>query len=145
MTPETLGRRIRRLRLALQLSQEQLAQRVPVASRTVSAWERDENAPRSFPQQRALANALGVSVATLLGVAEASVPPTSSLPSSGGDRRRPELQPLREAVARVSSYDAQGASPYGRLLPQFVRAVVHLAEDMIQAAARPPAPTGGAS
>lgn len=47
MTDETLGERIKRLREAQRWTQEMLADRLGVSTKTVGNWERGRNDPRS--------------------------------------------------------------------------------------------------
>ena len=115
MAHETLGQRIKRFRLALTLSQPELAAIVRVDHATLSRWETDKRSPRSPAVQRALADALGVSVGELMGTAVNVVPRPIS------DRRRPVLAPLRGAVSRLQALGDEA-------LADFVAAAVALAD-----------------
>ncbi|MBQ5952059.1 MAG: helix-turn-helix transcriptional regulator [Lachnospiraceae bacterium] len=81
---ETLGARIRDLRIAKGLTQEELADRIEVSGRTLRRYERNEKAPDSFVLAR-LAQELETSADGLLG-----------LPDAGEARR--EYHRLRESV-----------------------------------------------
>lgn len=67
----TLGERIRSLRKAAGLTQEELGQRLRVEKSSVSEWESDKRAP-VYSRLQAIAAALNVTVARLLG--EAATP-----------------------------------------------------------------------
>ena len=61
-----LGDNIQKLRKALKLSQEQLAEKIDVTRQTISNWELGETSPN--PEQlKLLSKALGVSIDELLG------------------------------------------------------------------------------
>ena len=70
--PETLGRRIARLRLEKTVTQERLARELSVSPQAVSKWENDINYPdiSLLPE---IAHFLGVTVDELLSGASASV------------------------------------------------------------------------
>lgn len=70
-SPETLGRRIARLRLAKTATQERLAKELNVSPQAVSKWENDINYP-DISLLPDLARFLGVSVDELLSGASAS-------------------------------------------------------------------------
>ena len=70
-SPETLGRRIARLRLARTATQERLAKELNVSPQAVSKWENDINYP-DISLLPDLARFLGVSVDELLSGASAS-------------------------------------------------------------------------
>lgn len=70
-SPETLGRRIARLRLARTATQERLAKELNVSPQAVSKWENDINYPDILLLPD-LARFLGVSVDELLSGASAS-------------------------------------------------------------------------
>lgn len=61
-----LGSRIRELRMAADLSQDELAKKVYVARQTVSNWERDKTLP-DLESLKLLAAAFGISVDDLIG------------------------------------------------------------------------------
>lgn len=67
----TLGERIRSLRKAAGLTQDELGQRLRVEKSSVSEWESDKRAP-VYSRLQAIAAALNVTVAQLLG--EAATP-----------------------------------------------------------------------
>lgn len=69
---ETLGVRIRRLRLAHGLTQVQLGELIGISSTSVGNWETDEHLPKGR-YVVALAAALGVDVAALLGETQKSI------------------------------------------------------------------------
>ena len=89
---ETLGRRIARLRLERDMTQERLARELGVTAQAVSKWENDLSAPdiMSLPT---LARTLGVTVDELLGAAEqtavVSVPEEGTGAEPGGTGAEP--------------------------------------------------------
>ena len=64
---ESLGERITKLRNNLNLSQEQLAKKIGVSQRSISAWESNSNEPKSSYIIK-LANFFDISTDTLLGL-----------------------------------------------------------------------------
>lgn len=66
MLDETLGQRLRRLRLAAELTQTELAQRADTAQNHVSDVESDKKTP-GIDLCRRLAAACGVGLSDLLG------------------------------------------------------------------------------
>ena len=76
-SPETLGRRIARLRLAKTATQERLAKELNVSPQAVSKWENDINYP-DISLLPDLARFLGVSVDELLSGASASTQETAA-------------------------------------------------------------------
>ena len=68
----TLGNRIQQCRKALDLSQEELGQKLLVSRQTVSLWEKDQTLP-SIDNLTRLKEIFGISVDELLGV-ETAVP-----------------------------------------------------------------------
>lgn len=64
-----IAQNLKRLRLDMRLTQEELAARVGVSGQAVSKWERDECYP-DFTLLPGLANCFGVTVDELLGMAE---------------------------------------------------------------------------
>lgn len=63
---ETFGGRLQRLRVARELTQGQLANRLGVSEPSISAWELDKARPKAG-RMEALSEALGVEVSELLG------------------------------------------------------------------------------
>ena len=80
-SPETLGRRIARLRLARTATQERLAKELNVSPQAVSKWENDINYP-DISLLPDLARFLGVSVDELLSGASASAQETEAAQES---------------------------------------------------------------
>lgn len=122
--PETLGQRIKRLRTALGLSQPELAAVVRVDHATLSRWETDRRRPRSPAIKRALAEALGVSVAVLTTGEETAGDGggrAGSSPPDPPERRRPVLAPLRVVVASIQRLGDEA-------LADFVDAVVQVGD-----------------
>lgn len=98
---ETLGQRIKRLRVAREMTQPELAAAVGVDHATISRWETGKTEPRAGAMRRALADALGVSATMLVAGRERDIVPPVPLSYSGRERRRAILKPLREAIAHV--------------------------------------------
>lgn len=94
-SPETLGRRIARLRLAKTATQERLAKELNVSPQAVSKWENDINYP-DISLLPDLARFLGVSVDELLSGASASTQETAVVQESAA----------QECVAKVVSVAA---------------------------------------
>ena len=123
--PETRGERIKRYRLAAGLSQPELAARLRVSLATVSRWETAERIPQQSHREP-LAAALGTTWQMLLHgetSIQAIAQPGAALPLTGravGDRRRPGLQPLRDAISQVQGMGED-------VLTEFVNAVLELA------------------
>jgi transcriptional regulator with XRE-family HTH domain len=88
------GARIREARLALGLSQTELADRVQVSQPTIAHWEQGTHAPRQLALVR-LADALGVSRAWLLDGAGVAQPPSD--PMRTADGRSYLTRPMRHA------------------------------------------------
>lgn len=118
---ETVAARIRKLRNALGWTQQELAVAMGAAVQSVSRWESEQSGvvPQRM-QRRALAAVLGVSVEYLMTGEErpALLPP----PTSGGDRRHPVLQPLRDIVGQVQAVGED-------VLADFVSRVVRVARE----------------
>lgn len=74
---QPLNEQLRQLRRQQGLTQEQLAQRINVSRQTVSHWENGRAAP-DYEALRLLAEALGVTVARLLGEEDAPLPEAGS-------------------------------------------------------------------
>jgi transcriptional regulator with XRE-family HTH domain len=106
---ESVAERIKRLRLARRLTQQELAVEIGAAVQSISRWEHDVLPTRIF--RRALADALGVTVEALM----------TGILNTPSERRRPSLQPLREAVSRVSTLGED-------VLADFVNRVVQVAQ-----------------
>lgn len=64
---ETFGSRLQRLRVARELTQEQLAAQLGVSEPSISAWELDKARPKAG-RLEALSEALGVEISELLGI-----------------------------------------------------------------------------
>ena len=86
-SPETLGRRIARLRLARTATQERLAKELNVSPQAVSKWENDINYP-DISLLPDLARFLGVSVDELLSGASASAQESSAAQEGAAARER---------------------------------------------------------
>ena len=95
-SPETLGRRIARLRLARTATQERLAKELNVSPQAVSKWENDINYP-DISLLPDLARFLGVSVDELLSGASASAQETAAAQENAA---------VRESAAEVVSVAA---------------------------------------
>lgn len=89
---ETLGERIKRLRTERELTQAELAARIPVDHATLSRWETDRRKPRGPAMWHALAAALGV------GVEEVRGDGLQAAPAGVQERRSSTLAPLRQAI-----------------------------------------------
>lgn len=89
---ETLGERIKRLRTERELTQSELAARIPVDHATLSRWETDRRKPRGPAMWHALAAALGVDTRELRGEGPESAPAVVQ------ERRDGALTPLRQAI-----------------------------------------------
>ena len=101
-SPETLGRRIARLRLAKTATQERLAKELNVSPQAVSKWENDINYP-DISLLPDLARFLGVSVDELLSGASAFTQETATAQESASARERAAAQ---ESAAEVVSVTA---------------------------------------
>jgi transcriptional regulator with XRE-family HTH domain len=75
MAEETMGERLKRLRQAAGLTQAQLADRVGLSLGAVRNWEQDRRVPLFDAAIRA-AQAMGVSLDVLAGLAEPQAKPT---------------------------------------------------------------------
>jgi transcriptional regulator with XRE-family HTH domain len=114
------GTRIREARLALGLSQIELADRVQVSQPTIAHWEQGTHAPRQLALVR-LADALGVSRAWLLDGAGAAQPLTDPTRSAHG--RSYLTRPMRHApmylwpttVSRALDCISGAAAPFDHL------------------------------
>ena len=84
-SPETLGRRIARLRLARTATQERLAKELNVSPQAVSKWENDINYP-DISLLPDLARFLGVSVDELLSGASASAQEIAAAQESAAEK-----------------------------------------------------------
>ncbi|MBB5538030.1 helix-turn-helix domain-containing protein [Rhizobium giardinii] len=90
---DTLGGRIWRARDAMNLSVQELADRLGVRSDTISAWERDRSEPRTS-RLFTLAGVLGVSPAWLIaGIGEA---PKDDLSNSVAGQLRDQLAQVKK-------------------------------------------------
>lgn len=89
-SPETLGRRIARLRLARTATQERLAKELNVSPQAVSKWENDINYP-DISLLPDLARFLGVSVDELLSGASASAPESVAAQESAAEKSIAEV------------------------------------------------------
>ena len=90
---DTLGGRIWRARDALNLSAQELADRLGVRTDTISAWERDRSEPRTN-RLFTLAGVLGVSPAWLIaGIGEA---PKDDLSNSVAGQLRDQLAQVKK-------------------------------------------------
>ena len=112
-SPETLGRRIARLRLAKTATQERLAKELNVSPQAVSKWENDINYP-DISLLPDLARFLGVSVDELLSGASASAQESASVQESVAARERATevvsaaAEELAEIVEEPVEQDNQG-------------------------------------
>jgi len=108
----TLGRRIRKLREGLELSQIELAARLSVANSTVSQWEADKRVPDSVMLER-LADLFNVSVDYLLGRTDDPNPVHSSKTSNNA---LPDwLKKLPPEMQKFVEEESQHGWPYLRL------------------------------
>ena len=89
-SPETLGRRIARLRLARTATQERLAKELNVSPQAVSKWENDINYP-DISLLPDLARFLSVSVDELLSGASASAPESVAAQESAAEKSIAEV------------------------------------------------------
>ena len=89
-SPETLGRRIARLRLARTATQERLAKELNVSPQAVSKWENDINYP-DISLLPDLARFLGVSVDELLSGASASTQETAAQENAAAQESAAEV------------------------------------------------------
>jgi transcriptional regulator with XRE-family HTH domain len=85
-----IGRRMRTIRRAAELSQEEVARRAGITLKGYGELERGEVKDPHFSTLRGVANALGVPLATLLATEE---------PELGGKARAPQESGLTEKVA----------------------------------------------
>jgi transcriptional regulator with XRE-family HTH domain len=86
-TGETLGQRLRDLRLRNGLSQEQLAERAGVLIGTIRNWEQGQRSPDALDTLYRLARALGVPMERLVEGIEGT-PPRGVRKKTKGRRRR---------------------------------------------------------
>lgn len=110
-SPETLGRRIARLRLAKTATQERLAKELNVSPQAVSKWENDINYP-DISLLPDLARFLGVSVDELLSGASASTQETAVVQESAAEKSTTEVvsvaaDELAEILETSSEQDNQ--------------------------------------
>lgn len=112
ISPETLGRRIARLRLAKTATQERLAKELNVSPQAVSKWENDINYP-DISLLPDLARFLGVSVDELLSGASASTQGSVAAQKSTVEKSAAEVvsvaadEPV-EIVEESTEQDSQG-------------------------------------
>ena len=111
-SPETLGRRIARLRLAKTATQERLAKELNVSPQAVSKWENDINYP-DISLLPDLARFLGVSVDELLSGASASTQEHAAAQESVAEKSTAEVvsvaaDELAEIVEESVEQDNQG-------------------------------------
>lgn len=111
-SPETLGRRIARLRLAKTATQERLAKELNVSPQAVSKWENDINYP-DISLLPDLARFLGVSVDELLSGASASTQEHAAAQESAAEKSTAEVvsvaaDELAEIVEESVEQDNQG-------------------------------------
>jgi transcriptional regulator with XRE-family HTH domain len=98
---QQLGRELRRARLALSLTQADVAERVETDPETISRFERGTSLP-SLTRLLTLAEALGVTLATLLGRAS--------------PRASDELDELHRSLSRLSEDDRRLATALMRTI-----------------------------
>ena len=106
-SPETLGRRIARLRLARTATQERLAKELNVSPQAVSKWENDINYP-DISLLPDLARFLGVSVDELLSGASASTQETAAAKESAAEVVSVAADEPAEIVEEPAEYADQG-------------------------------------
>ena len=106
-SPETLGRRIARLRLAKTATQERLAKELNVSPQAVSKWENDINYP-DISLLPDLARFLGVSVDELLSGASASAQESISVQESTAEVVSVAADEPAEIVEEPTEQDNQG-------------------------------------
>jgi transcriptional regulator with XRE-family HTH domain len=120
---EPIHARIRRLREARGLTQQQLALYLDVAVASVARWENERKPVLPMRAYRApLASALGVSLSMLLHGEERKAPSAGAVIQAGEERRALQLQPLRDAVRRMRALGDE-------VLEDFVQRVVDLARE----------------
>ena len=105
-SPETLGRRIARLRLARTATQERLAKELNVSPQAVSKWENDINYP-DISLLPDLARFLGVSVDELLSGASASAQETEAAQESVAAQESATEKSAAEVVAVAADEPAE--------------------------------------
>lgn len=111
---ETIGARIRRLRMAAGISQGELQRRSGVSQRMISFYERDESHP-SIPSGVALATALGVSADYLF---------------TGVDKEHKSgLHPEIEAAVRYGIQRGMWIEDFKRLIEMYLLARPDLADE----------------
>jgi transcriptional regulator with XRE-family HTH domain len=108
----TLGRRIRKLREGLDLSQIELAARLSVANSTISQWEADKRVPDSVMLER-LADLFNVSVDYLLGRTDDRSPVRSR--NTPNDSLPDWLKKLPPEMQEFVKEESQHGWPYLRL------------------------------
>jgi transcriptional regulator with XRE-family HTH domain len=118
MSEETRGERIKRYRLAIPLSQPELAARLSVSLATVSRWETANRMPQRV-HRIPLAEALGTTWAVLAHGAEGVDQGVGLRP--GVERRTARLASLRRAVARAQAGGNE-------ILDELIRAAVDVVE-----------------
>lgn len=106
-SPETLGRRIARLRLAKTATQERLAKELNVSPQAVSKWENDINYP-DISLLPVLARFLGVSVDELLSGASASTQEHAAAQESAAEAGPVAADECAEIVEASAEQDNQG-------------------------------------
>lgn len=106
-SPETLGRRIARLRLARTATQERLAKELNVSPQAVSKWENDINYP-DISLLPDLARFLGVSVDELLSGASASAQESVAAQESTAEVVSVVADEPAEIVEEPTEQDNQG-------------------------------------
>ena len=111
-SPETLGRRIARLRLAKTATQERLAKELNVSPQAVSKWENDINYP-DISLLPDLARFLGVSVDELLSGASASAQESVAAQESAAEKSVAEVISIAadepaEIIEEPTEQDNQG-------------------------------------
>ena len=102
----SLGQRIRKRRLALKLTQQQLAEAVRLTPQHISAIEQDKRAP-SLPSLMKLAVELGVTIDYLVAGKESVI--VETIPAIKADKRL-KLEVKRALIALVQAlHEATGS------------------------------------
>jgi transcriptional regulator with XRE-family HTH domain len=87
---ETIGRRLRDLRLRAGLTQEALAERSGVLIGTIRNWEQDQRSPAALLALYRLAQAIGLPMERFVEGIEEAAPPEPEPPTG---RARPRRKP----------------------------------------------------
>lgn len=107
---QTLGQRIRQARKASGMTQDQLAQNIPVSRQTVSSWENDRTQP-DYETLQKIAALLGIGVAELFQKEEPVQPlPGASQPPEEALEIFEETPPVRNRGWHLSTRQMSAAT-----------------------------------